>query len=161
MCEELSNIVYIFTDSKNAGIMFYDRTLEIGSAEAKFVGTLPEGKFLTDRASISAAKWDETINVANGTNIIRYKEGNVKVKTIIVSEKKLQEILDGILKSKDPSRIIIDTGKSINNIHETNLNEINSDDFKSALDNNIEKYNEINYQDSPIDNNINSSNIKL
>lgn len=154
MDRELSNIVCIFTESKSVGIMFYDKTLEIESPEAKFLGSLPEGKFLTDRASISEAKWDETMNVANGTNIVRYIDGSIKVKTIIVSEKKLREILDEISKSKDPGRIVIDTGKSINNISDANLKEINYADFKSAPANAINECNEI-------DNNINSSNIKL
>ena len=107
--KELEDIVYIFTSSKDIGIKFYDRTPEPGSQVAKLIGTPPKGKYITDLSSISVEKWDDEMNIANGTKMVRYMDGSVKVTTIIVSEEKMLEILEKIDKSKDPDRIIIDT----------------------------------------------------
>ena len=151
---ELADIVCIFTSPEQPGIMFYDRSPEPGSAEAKFAGSLEEGKYITDRTSISITQWDEEMHVANGDKSVRFREGDAKVTTIIVTEEKMKEIIDGITKSEDPRRIVIDTGRTMTHLyaekiatnHNTDNGQGNYDDFKQVRDEvmrSMEQYNEL------------------
>jgi len=165
---ELADIVCIFTSPEQPGIMFYDRSPEPGSPEARFAGSLEEGKYITDRASISRTEWNEEMHVANGDRSVSFREGTAKVTTIIVTEEKMKDILDGISKSADPSRIVIDTGRVMTHLYAeqmTNSNNIdtskvNYDNFKQVRDEvmkSIEQYNRLDNSDIPTFNNNDTS----
>lgn len=156
--KELADIVCIFTSPEQPGIMFYDRSPEPGSPVAKFAGSPQEGKYITDRASISVAEWDEDMHVANGDKCVRYREGAVKVTTIMVTEEKMGEIIDDIIKSEDPDRIVIDTRMTM--INDIDISKVNYDNFKQARDDvmkNIEQYNVLTNLDVPGVNNIDTT----
>jgi len=165
---ELADIVCIFTSPEQPGIMFYDRSLEPGSPEARFAGSLEEGKYITDRASISRTEWNEEMHVANGDRSVSFREDTTKITTIIVTEEKMKDILDGISKSADPSRIVIDTGRVMTHLYAeqmTNSNNIdtskvNYDNFKQVRDEvmkSIEQYNRLDNSDIPTFNNNDTS----
>lgn len=165
---ELADIVCIFTSPVQPGIMFYDRSPEPGSPEARFVGSLEEGKYITDRASISRAQWNEEMHVANGVRKVRFREGSAKVTTIIVTEEKMKDILDRISKSEDPSRIVIDTGRVMTNLYTKQMinnnkidaSEINYDNFKKMHDKvmmSMEQYNRFDSNDISTLSNIDTS----
>jgi len=115
---ELANIVYIFYSKNEQGIKFYDRTPEC--MEAKIIGNLPEGKFKTDKHSISLVNWNDEVNIENTTELYRVRDGSVAVRTIMVSEEKYMEIADSILKQQNNDEIIIDA----RNINYDNSNEV-------------------------------------
>lgn len=106
---EFADEVYIFTSEDKEGFKFYDRSPS--RAEQEFAGELPEGVFITDKYSLESAKWDDEINIPNGTKIVRYRDGSNNATTYIVSEEKYQEILDKLLTAskENGDRIIIDT----------------------------------------------------
>lgn len=164
---ELADIVCIFTSPEQPGIMFYDRTPE-PSPEARFAVNLEEGKYITDRASISRTEWNEKIHIANGDRSVRFREGTAKVTTIIVTEEKMKDILDGISKSEDPSRIVIDTGRVMNHLYAEQMmnsnnidtSKVNYDNFKQARDEvmkSMEQYNRLDNSDIPTFNNTDTS----
>ena len=115
---ELANIVYIFYSKKEQGIKFYDRTPD--GMEAKIIGDLPDGKFKTDKHSISLVNWNDEVNIENTTELYRVRDGSVAVRTIMVSEEKYMEIADSILKQQNNDEIIIDA----RNINYDNSNEV-------------------------------------
>ena len=165
---ELADIVCVFTSPEQPGIMFYDRSPEPGSPESKFAGSLEEGKYITDRASISRAQWDEEMHVANGDRSVRFREGTAKVTTIIVTEEKMKDILDGISKSEDSSRIIIDIGgvmthlyvEQMMNSNNIDAGKVNYDNFKQVRDEvmkSMEQYNRLDNSDIPTFNNNDTS----
>ena len=77
---ELANIVYIFYSKNEQGIKFYDRTPE--GMEMKIIGDLPDGKFKTDKHSISLVNWNDEVNIENTTELYRVRDGSVAVRTI-------------------------------------------------------------------------------
>lgn len=115
---ELANIVYIFYSKNEQGIKFYDRTPE--GMEAKIIGDLPDGKFKTDKHSISLVNWNDEANIENTTELYRVRDGSVAVRTIMVSEEKYMEIADSILKQQNNDEIIIDTRNIKNEFNESN-----------------------------------------
>lgn len=118
---ELASIVYIFYSKNEQGIKFYDRTPE--GMEAKIIGDLPDGKFKTDKYSISLVNWNDEVNIENTTELYRVRDGSVAVRTIMVSEEKYMEIADSILKQQNNDEIIIDT---------RNINYDNSNEFSET-----------------------------
>ena len=134
--EELADVVYIFTSPDKPGIKFYDRTPQ--KAEAAIVGTLPQGKFITDTSSIYTAQWDESINEENETVRIRVYDGAYKATTIMVSEEQFDEIIRKIVSQMKNDKIIIDTRKKTFE---------NKRDYKSLLDLKQELITEINLSD--------------
>jgi len=144
--KELADIVCIFTSPEKPGIMFYDRTPEPGSPVAKFVGSVREGKYITDLTSISVVEWDNDMNDKSGNRSVMFREGSVNVRTIIVSEEQMNSILGDISRCDDPNRIVIDTQSVLNDLHKIDRNRINYDNFKKERDkviNSIGKYNKI------------------
>ncbi len=105
--KELADVVYVFTAPDKPGIRFYDRTPS--GAEAQMTGVLPDGKFITDMDSISKAEWDEALNKANTVSRVMTRNGEVVVKTIMVSEEQLDKIMSEIIRQKEGKRVVIDT----------------------------------------------------
>lgn len=86
--------VYIFVNPNEPGIKFIDSTPN--SQIVKLTGTNPDGIYTTDLSSIDVVEWDEDINTPNETIEIRYANGPVKIRTIMVSEETLKAILQDI-----------------------------------------------------------------
>lgn len=135
---ELADVVYIFTTPDKPGIKFYDRTPK--GAVAQMTGILPEGKYITDIHSMSKVSWDESLNKENTTNKVMTRDGEVVVKTIMVTVEQLNDILDEIIRQKDGERIVVDTRKK------KIENEVNYDNLvqlKNNLISNLPEYNNI------------------
>ena len=96
-----------------AGIKFYDRTPDADSPVAMFAGGFPEGKFLTDKASIERVFWDEEENFENQKHLVKYIDGSLTQHTIMVDYDVFQRIIYDIVKCEDPRHIIIDTRSNI------------------------------------------------
>ena len=129
---------------------------------------IKEGKYITDRTSISVAEWDEEMHVENGDRIVRYINGSVKVTTIIVPEEKMMEIIDGITKSEDPGRIVIDTGNVKTRLYDeqmstnrnTEISTANYESFKQLRDEvmqSIHQHDRFDISDVPSFNNTDTS----
>ena len=133
---DYADIVYIFTDPKKPGIVFYDRTPR--RQEEKDAKGIKKGQYLTELEDISAAVWDEKTNIPNGERTFLYVDGDVKVKTIMVSEERMEKILDKLSKCEPHSMVIIDTSEQFsyghvdNNYNYNNFKEIR-DDFENNL----------------------------
>jgi len=162
----LADIVCIFTSPKKPGIMFYDRTPESDKERQK--KGIKEGQYLTEKHSISEAQWDEEVNVPNAQRTVDTRLGSVKVITIIVTDKKMKDILEGISKSVTPSRIIIDTGTIIDHLyaeqmmHSNNIDtsKVNYDNFKQVRDEimkSMELHNRLDNSNIPTFNNTDTS----
>jgi len=117
---ELANEIYIFTSPNRDGIKFYDRSPE--GAVAKFAGSLPEGKYLTDRASVSIVKWDNDVNGYNETKKLKYMDGECSATTWIVSNEEMLRILDSIVNAEEPERITIGVNRVDANIYAESKN---------------------------------------
>lgn len=136
---DYADIVYIFTDPKKPGIAFYDRTPS--RKEEKEAKGIKEGQYLTELEDISRVSWDEKTNIPNGERTFMYVDGEVKVKTIMVSEERMKMILDKLLKCEPHSMVIIDTSEqfSYGHVDNNNYNYIYNnfkeirDDFKNNL----------------------------
>ena len=86
--------VYIFVNPNEPGIKFIDSSSN--SQIVKLTGNNPDGIYTTDLSSIDVVEWDEDINIPNRTIEIRYANGPVKIRTIMVSEETLKAILQDI-----------------------------------------------------------------
>lgn len=115
MEREMADVVYIFVSPDQPGIKFYDRSPEPGSQLAAFVGTPGEGKYYTHPTDVSEAEWDPSMNEENKTYLIRYRDGDVKVTTIMVSPEQMQKIREEVARNKDSDGVIIDTGRTKQN----------------------------------------------
>lgn len=133
MEKELADIIYVFSGKDDLGIKFYDRTPSV--AEAEMTGIVPKGKYITDFSSMSRAKWDDSINNPLEEQTVMTRQGEVRIKTIMVSKQKLIEILDVLLSSKkDGNRVVIDTREN-QILNEENYNNVdmNKEDIISSF----------------------------
>lgn len=110
-----ADIVYIFVSPEEPGIMFYDRSPEPGSQLAMIAGTMKDGEYLTHPTDISEVEWDPSMNEENKTYLVRRRDGNVKVTTIMVSPEQMQKIRTDIARGREQSEIVIDTGRAKQN----------------------------------------------
>lgn len=143
--KEFADEIYIFVSPDKPGIRFYDHSpIEV---VAKFAGSLPEGKFHTSLNSIKVVGWDSSVNVPNGSQLLKYMDGDVTARTYMVSEKQFNDIINAInMQSKENNDpIIIDIGIPINlkkdndtqlsNLHKIKdeLNKIIGDDVSEEF----------------------------
>lgn len=120
----LADVIYVFFDKNESGIVFYDHT----------VSEKPEGVYVTDMHSLGLADWNDQINEPGKSGLCRSRLGVYEVKTIMVSKKRYFEICDEILSHpKDEEKIEIDT-------RDRKLNQIDSN-------NSFDNYKESNYAD--------------
>lgn len=136
--EDLPDVVCIFTNPNQPGIMFHVEGREPKSREEKYINE-DEESYITTRDSVSDVDWDKENNVANGTKDVVVGNTVVRVRTIIVSEQKMEEIRASIARSNNPNRVVINTGSVKSHIYaEQNLygdNRMSSDKIQEKYDN--------------------------
>lgn len=139
--KEYADIVYIFTSPDKPGIRFYDKSPS--GAVARLTGFLPKGKFITNIHSISEVKWDSNINEANTARKVKTENGELAVKTIMVSEKQFNLIMGEIIRQNESDTVVIDTiDRSLENelnyekSFQPNYNSISNDQQYDNVDHN-------------------------
>ncbi len=159
---EFADEVYIFVSPNEPGIKFIDSSPN--SQIVKLTATNPDGIYTTDLSSIDVVEWDEDINIPNRTIEIRYANGPVKIRTIMVSEETLKAILQDIdrqmaegattitidvkilTRGKEKQENIIEKNNDLKTDKASNLDGLNDD--KQLLDKYKKLYNEVkNIQD--------------
>lgn len=103
--DDLADEVYIFANPNEPGIKFIDSKPNI--QVEKIVGSNPDGVYTTPLSSIDVVMWDEDFNIPNSTTIVRYYNGSVKVKTIMVSEETLKAIIQDIDRQMQEGKSVI------------------------------------------------------
>ena len=96
---ELADEIYLFVEvggkrDGNRGIKFYNRPLS--KAEEMFAGGLPDGVYLTDKASIKPVEWDDKVNKPNETVRVHYMDGTHDATTYMLTTSKMAQVLDAI-----------------------------------------------------------------
>lgn len=161
--------VYIFVNPNEPGIKFIDSRPNV---KEDGVGRNPSGVYSTFLSSIDIVDWDKDINVPNGTTVVTYNNGPVKITTIMVSEETLKAILQDIdrqmLEGKSTITIDIYILTRKNNLDDsiTSKNDIvlneeepkdlinkNESDDKQILERYKELYNEVKNIQDYFDNN--------
>ena len=94
---ELVDIIYIFTSPNEPGLKFYNRSST----------GFEMGIFKTDKNSIFMATWDNKVNSPMETSIYKVREGSIRVKTFIVSTRRMKMILDSINSQLKNERIML------------------------------------------------------
>ena len=164
----MADEIYIFTNPNEPGIKFVDASP--AGVIAKLVGANRPLVYTTDVGTIDIVGWDDSINIPNRATRVRYINGSVTIRTIMVSEETLRAILKdidkqiaegkttikidiGILHQKnnliDDTNSILKEDKSINNIesiekYNLESNNINQEEeFLKENKETIERYKEL------------------
>lgn len=99
---DMAEVIYIFANPNEPGIKFINHSPS--GVVAELTGSNKPGVYTTTVDSIEIVKWDEDINQPNKTQIVLYRNGSGKVTTIMVSLKKLKEIVENIAKQMEAGK---------------------------------------------------------